>query len=86
MKKNIDGGLGPAPKTAFYKKIQRQRSLGNQDKMTAMLTQKGGQELFGQFITNYARAQLDKDISIQNQVTEQVLKSLPQSRAPGSKR
>ncbi len=60
--------IGPIPTGA----TELQEMLGNQEKMTAMLTQKGGQEVFGQFITNYARAQLDKDISIQNQVTEQV--------------
>lgn len=60
--------IGPIPTGA----LELQEMLSDQAKMTAMLTQKGGQELFGQFITNYARSQIDKDLSIQTQVTEQV--------------
>ena len=60
--------IGPIPTGS----AELEEMLGDQRKMTAMLTTAGGQELFGQFITNYARAQMDKDISIQNQVTEQV--------------
>ncbi len=64
--------IGPIP----TKPAELEELLGDQAKMTAMLTQKGGQALFGEFITNYARATLDKDISIQNQVTEQVQATL----------
>lgn len=60
--------IGPIPTGA----LELQEMLGDQAKMTAMLTQKGGQALFGEFVTNYARSQLDKDLSIQAQVTEQV--------------
>ncbi len=60
--------IGPIPTGA----LELQEMLADQAKMTAMLTQKGGQALFGEFVTNYARSQLDKDLSIQAQVTEQV--------------
>ncbi len=60
--------IGPIPTGA----VELQQMLADQAKMTAMLTQQGGQALFGEFITNYARSQLDKDLSIQAQVTEQV--------------
>jgi HK97 family phage major capsid protein len=60
--------IGPIPTGA----TELQEMLGNQSKMMAMLTQPGGPVLFGEFITNYARSQLDKDLSIQAQVTEQV--------------
>jgi HK97 family phage major capsid protein len=43
--------------------------MGDQEKMTVLATQGG--EAFGQFITNYARGQMDRDLSIQKQVTEQ---------------
>ncbi len=60
--------IGPIPTGA----LELQEMLADQAKMTAMITQKGGQALFGEFVTNYARSQLDKDLSIQAQVTEQV--------------
>lgn len=64
--------IGPIP----TKPAELEALLGDQAKMTAMLTQKGGQELFGQFVTNYARAQLDADLSIKAQVQEQVQTTL----------
>lgn len=58
--------LGPIP----TKPTELEEWLGDQNKMTALATSGGA--AFGEFITNYARAQLDKDLSIQAQVKEQV--------------
>lgn len=60
--------IGPIPTDA----ASLQEMLGDQKKMLAMLTQQGGQELFGQVVTNYARTVMDQDLSIKTQVNEQV--------------
>ena len=57
--------LGPIPDT----QAGLEEWLGDQAKMTVLATQDG--EKFGQFITAFARKQLDKDLSIQAQVREQ---------------
>ncbi len=57
--------IGPIPSSP----AELEAMLGDSAKMQAMVGHPG---LFGEFITNYARSTLDKDISIQSQVTEQV--------------
>jgi len=57
--------IGPIPDT----QAGLEEWLGDQAKMTVLATQDGTK--FGEFITAYARKQLDKDLSIQAQVREQ---------------
>jgi HK97 family phage major capsid protein len=57
--------LGPIPTS----EADLENWLGDQAKMTVLATQ-GGQA-FGEFITNYARARADKDMTIAAQVREQ---------------
>jgi HK97 family phage major capsid protein len=61
--------IGPIPTSP----AELESLLGDSPKIQAMLAGGApGQAMFGEFIKNYARATLDKDISVQNQVTEQV--------------
>jgi HK97 family phage major capsid protein len=57
--------LGPIP----TKPSELEEWMGDQEKMTVLATEGGA--AFGQFITNYARGQMDRDLSIQKQVAEQ---------------
>lgn len=58
--------LGPIP----TKPAELEEWLSDPKKMTALAT--AGGTAFGEFITNYARGQLDQDLSIQAQVKDQV--------------